>query len=224
VEEAPIRVVIADDHPVVRTGLRLMLGTAHDIELVGEATDGREAIRVVQEVEPQVVLMDLRMPDMDGLEAIDSIHARWPDVAIVILTTFNEDELMLKGLQAGARGYLLKDSGLEHILTAVRTAARGEMMVRPETMARILSFAAQSAESSSNAARARSSKVSLTERELEVLAGVAQGERSKEIAMRLNITPRTVEAYLTNIYTKLQVDSRAAAVATAMELGLLHRQ
>jgi NarL family two-component system response regulator YdfI len=222
VEEAPIRVVIADDHPVVRTGLRLMLGTAHDIELIGEATDGSEAIRLVQEVKPQVVLMDLRMPDMDGLEAIDRIHAEWPDVAIVILTTYNEDELMLKGLQAGARGYLLKDSGLEHILEAVRTASRGEMLVRPETMARILALATQSAGSSS--ARARSGRVTLTERELEVLAGVARGERSKEIALRLNITPRTVEAYLTNIYTKLQVDSRAAAVAVAMDLGLLQHQ
>jgi NarL family two-component system response regulator YdfI len=220
VEETPIRVVIADDHPVVRNGLRLMLDMAQDIELVGEAVDGAEAVHLVEELQPHVVLMDLRMPDMGGLEAIDRIHKGWPDVAIIILTTYNEDELMLKGLQAGARGYMLKDSGLEHILTAVRRAAGGEMLVRPEAMARILSFAAQSAGSSSPG-RGRAGKVSLTEREMAVLAGVARGERSKEIALHLNITPRTVEAYLTTIYTKLQVDSRAAAVAVAMEMGLL---
>lgn len=219
-----IRVVIADDHPIVRTGLRLMLGTNEGFELVGEAADGAEALRLVEELQPQVVLMDLRMPGMDGIEALEHLRRQWPQVAVIILTTYNEDHLMIRGMQAGARGYLLKDADLEVLLQAIRTAARGEMAIQPEVMERILSYAAQ-ASTTPRAATSRSrNALDLTEREREVLAGVARGERSKEIAVRLGITERTVGAYLTTIYNKLGVDSRASAVAVAMERGLLPRQ
>ena len=219
-QKKPIGVLIADDHPVVRQGLRMMLEMAHGFELVGEATDGGMAVRLTAERQPDVVLMDLRMPGMDGLEAIARIRGKWPQVAILILTTYNEDDLMIRGLQAGACGYLLKDTDLEIVLQAIRVAARGEMLAQPEIMQRILSHAAQaiSSPSISNAVRGG---LELTEREREVLAGVARGERSKEIAVRLALSERTIESYLSNIYSKLGVDSRASAVAVAMERGLL---
>jgi NarL family two-component system response regulator YdfI len=218
-----IRVVIADDHPVVRTGLRLMLGMEEEIELVGEAADGIAALHQVNELQPDVVLMDLRMPGMDGLEAIQRIRAEWPHIAIIVLTTYDEDDLMLRSLQAGVRGYLLKDSGLDVLLQAVQNAARGEMLLQPETVKRILDHAARRT-SPPPPHMQENSDFNLTTRELEVLAGIASGERSKEIGARLGITRRTVESYLNSIYTKLNVDSRAAAVAIAIERGLLTRR
>jgi NarL family two-component system response regulator YdfI len=215
-----IRVVIADDHPIVRNGLRLMLGTSEGFELAGEATDGASAVRLVAEQQPQVVLMDLRMPGMSGLEAIERIRQEWPQVAVIILTTYNEDDLMIRGLQAGAHGYLLKDTDLDVLLQAIRTAARGEIVMQPDIMERILSHAARAATPAP--ARPRG-PFDLTARERDVLAGVARGERSKEIALRLGISERTVGAYLATIFTKLGVDSRASAVAVAIERGLLAR-
>jgi NarL family two-component system response regulator YdfI len=217
-----IRVVIADDHPIVRTGLRLMLGMKEGIELVGEAADGVAAIHLVSSLQPDVVLMDLRMPAMDGWEAIERIRAEWPHIAIIVLTTYDEDELMLRSLQAGVRGYLLKESDLETVLQAIESAARGEMLLRPETMKRILDHATR--RRSPPSPPQENSDFRLTEREREVLAGIAAGERSKEVGARLGITRRTVESYLNSIYTKLNVDSRAAAVAIAIERGLLPRR
>lgn len=214
-----IRVVIADDHPVVRTGLRLMLGMGEDIELVGEAANGAAAVRLANELKPDVVLMDLRMPEMDGLEAIEHIRTEAPQVAVLILTTFNEDDLTVRGLQAGARGYLLKESSLETLLQALRAAARGDILIQSEVMARLLEYSTQKTTPSSSPGERN--RVNLTEREQEVLAGIARGERSKEIAARMGISRRTVEAYLTSIYAKLQVDSRSAAIVAAIECGLL---
>lgn len=217
-----IRVVIADDHPVVRTGLRLMLGMEERIELVGEAADGVAAIHLVGSLQPDVVLMDLRMPAMDGLEAIERIRAEWPHIAIIVLTTYDEDEMMLRSLQAGVRGYLLKESGLETVLQAIESAARGEMLLQPEMMKRILDHASRRIKPHTNTQE--NSDFNLTAREREVLDGIASGERSKEVGARLGITRRTVESYLNSIYTKLNVDSRAAAVAIAIERGLLPRR
>lgn len=218
-----IRVIIADDHPVVRTGLRLMLDMEERIELVGEAADGVAAIHLVSELVPAVVLMDLRMPAMDGLEAIEQIRATFPHIAIIVLTTYDEDELMLRSLQAGVRGYLLKDSGLETVLQAIERAARGEMLLQPELMQRVLDYAARRS-APTVSPMSGNNDVQLTEREREVLAAIAAGERSKEIGARLGITRRTVESYLNSIYIKLNVDSRAAAVAVAIEGGLLPRR
>jgi two-component system, NarL family, response regulator YdfI len=222
-----IRVIIVDDHPIVRTGLRWMLETVQDIELVGEAADGATAINLVSELQPHVVLMDLSMPGVDGLEAISQIRQKWPHIAVIILTNYNEDNLMLRGLQAGARGYLLKDADLDILLRAIQTAARGEMLVQPEIMTRILSHLppAEAPLTRTPEPKPRHShshkSIELTEREHEVLARVAQGERSKEIAAALGLTERTVSSYLTTIYNKLGVDSRASAVAVAIERGIL---
>ncbi|MFN8594818.1 MAG: response regulator transcription factor [Anaerolineae bacterium] len=210
----PIRILIADDHEVVRDGLRLILEAEDDFVVVGEAADGREAIELVREHQPQVVLMDLRMPGMDGLTAIKHLRQQWPDLNIVILTTYNEDALMIEGLRSGARSYLLKDTKRQVLFDTLRAAARGEALLRPDVMARVLAqpptAPAQSAADST-----------LTDREREVLIGVAQGERSKEIAARLGITERTVKAHLASIYNKFGVDSRAAAIAVASQRGLI---
>jgi two-component system, NarL family, response regulator YdfI len=211
-----IKILIADDHLLIRQGLRLVLDTEPDLELVGEASDGSEALRLCKKLKPDVVLMDLRMPTMDGLTAIERLRVEQPEIAVVILTTFNEDDLMLRGLQAGARGYLLKDTDRSTLFDTIRAAARGETLLKPEIMARVLSHA--------NAPKAVSSaSVNLTERELDVLAMVARGERSKEIAVKLGISERTVKAHLASIYGKLGVDSRAAAIAVALEKGLMRK-
>jgi len=210
----PIRVLIADDHLIVREGLRLILETAEGMALVGEATDGAEAVRLAGQVQPDVILMDLRMPGVDGLTAIERLRDTHPHIAVVILTTYNEDDLMLRGLKAGARGYLLKDTGRETLFHAIRAAARGEMLLKPEIVAKVLAHAAAPEP-------APVSGLELTDREREVLEAVARGERSKEIAACLHITERTVKAHLTNIYNKLGVDSRAAAVAEAIQRGWL---
>lgn len=214
----PIRVVIADDHPVVRTGLRLMLSMRETFALVGEAVDGASAVRLVSELQPDVVLMDLRMPGVDGIAALEHIRRAWPQIAVIILTTYNEDELMIRGLRAGARGYLLKDADVEVLLQAIERVARGEMLYQPEVMERVLRHAERAVTS------LPPKQPGLTPRELDVLAGVARGERTKEIARRLGVSERTAWAYLTTIYNKLGVDSRASAVAVAMERGLLPPQ
>jgi len=209
-----IKILIADDHLIIRQGLRLILETENDFEIVGEASDGAEAVSLCKKLEPDMVLMDLRMPNMDGLTAIEKLRVDQPQIAVVILTTFNEDDLMLRGLRAGARGYLLKDTDRATLFNTIRAAARGETLLKPEIMARVLSQA--------HAPKSETSEpINLTDRELEVLASVARGERSKEIASHLGISERTVKAHLASIYNKLGVDSRAAAIAVAAQMGLL---
>jgi two-component system, NarL family, response regulator YdfI len=217
----PIRVLVADDHAVVRDGLKLILETEDDFAVVGEAADGIEAVRLAGERQPQVVLMDLRMPRMDGLEAIAQIRARQPTVAIIILTTYNEDDLMLRGLRAGARGYLLKDTDRRALFDTVRAAARGETLLKPDVLERVLN---QLPGAPIDPKKPAHGELALSGRESEVLAGVARGERSKEIAARLRISERTVKAHLASIYNKLGVDSRAAAIAVAAERGLLAKR
>lgn len=211
-----IRVLITDDHLVVREGLRLILETAEDIEVVGEAGDGAECLRLVPELQPDLILMDLQMPRMDGITAIGHLRRDHPAIAIVILTTYNEDDLMIRALQAGARGYLLKDSSRESLLDAIHAAARGETLLKPEILARVLS-----PQSPPKPASPPQTDSTLTERELEVLRALARGERNKEIAYNLGITERTVKAHLQSIYQKFGVDSRAAAVAVGAQKGLL---
>ncbi|HPH95876.1 MAG TPA: response regulator transcription factor [Anaerolineaceae bacterium] len=212
-----IRLLIADDHLIIRQGIRLILETEEEFELVGEASDGAEALRLCAELHPQVVLMDLRMPGMDGLTAIERLHVEQPDISVVILTAFNEDELMLRGLRAGAKSYLLKDTSREALFNAIRAAARSETLLSPDILSRLLNRV----ESTPHAPVTNNEPALLTEREREVLAAVAKGERSKEIAFRLGITERTVKAHLASIYNKLGVDSRAAAIAAAVQKGWL---
>ena len=173
-----IRVLIADDHEVVREGLKLILETEADFEVVGEAADGAAAVEITEQLQPDVVLMDLRMPGMDGLQAIEKIHSCWPNIAVVILTTYNEDHLMISGLRAGARGFLLKDTGRQTLFDSLRAAARGEALFLPEVIARVLS---------QPPVEKRSAGSLLTARELEILRAAARGERSKEIAARLAV-------------------------------------
>jgi NarL family two-component system response regulator YdfI len=213
----PIRILIADDHLIVREGLRLILETEEGFDLVGEAGDGAEAVSLAAGLKPDVILMDLRMPGMDGLSAIERLQVEQPDVPVVILTTYNEDELIMRGLKAGARGYLLKDTGRETLFNTIKAAARGETLLKPEIIARLLGHTV----ASKLASAAPDQNSGLTDRELQILSAVARGERSKEIANELGITERTVKAHLASIYNKLGVDSRAAAIAVAANRGLL---
>ncbi len=209
-----IRVLIADDHLIVREGLQLILETADEFELVGEAADGAQAVQLAGKLKPDVILMDLQMPNVDGLTAIAQIRTKYPDIAIVILTTYNEDDRMIRGLRAGARGYLLKDTDRETLLHTIRAAARGDTLLKPEIMARVLAHA--------DAAPARApGGTELTEREMQVLRLLVHGAQNKEIALRLNITERTVKAHLASIFNRLGVNSRTEAATLAVRLGLV---
>ena len=207
-----IRVLIADDHMVVREGLRAILEAAPDLIPVGEATDGAEAVQLVGETTPDVVLMDLRMPGVDGIEAIRQIRAQYPGVQVVILTTYDEDDYIVRGLRAGARGYLLKDSGRKVLFEAIRAAARGESLLPPEVIAKVVA---------NLQGPQRVEAETLSKRENQVLTLLAQGAPNKEIALELGISERTVKAHVTSIFNKLGASSRAEAVAIAMRSGLL---
>lgn len=211
-----IRILIADDHLVVREGLLQILETAPDMLPIGEACDGAEAVAMASELQPDVILMDLRMPRMDGLEAITQIQNKQPEIAIVILTTYNEEDLMLRGLKAGARGFLLKDTDRDTLFRSIRSAARGETLLSPGVASQVFSQA-----KSVKGLRENTEVGPLTDRELEVLRFVAQGARNKEVAAHLGITERTIKAHLTSVYNKFGVDSRAAAVTIAITQGLL---
>ena len=208
----PIRVLIADDHLVVREGLRAILEAAPDMVLVGEAADGAEAVQLAGALLPDVVLMDLAMPNVDGIEAIRQIKARYPAVEIVILTTYDDDEYIVRGLRAGARGYLLKDTGRQALFEVIRAAARGESLLSPAVVQKVV---AHLAEPESVGVEG------LSEREREVLALLVQGSANKEIATRLYITERTVKAHVSSIFNKLGVNSRTEAVGVALRSGLV---
>jgi NarL family two-component system response regulator YdfI len=207
-----IRVLIADDHMVVREGLRTILEVAGDIELVGEAADGAEAVRLAGQLLPDVVLMDLRMPNVDGIKALRQIRAHYPAVEVVILTTYDDDEHIVEGLRAGARGYLLKDAGREALFDTIRAAARGESLLPASVVEKVVARLPEPQPAKTAV---------LSEREQQVLAFLAQGAANKEIARQLHITERTVKAHVTSLFNKLGVSSRAEAVAGAMRSGLL---
>jgi len=207
-----IRVLIADDHMVVREGLRAILELAGDIELVGEAVDGAEAVRLAGELLPDVVLMDLRMPNVDGIAALRQIKERHPAVEVVILTTYADDAHILKGLRSGARGYLLKDAGHDALFDAIRAAARGESLLPGSVVDRVVAHLSRPEPAQPQV---------LSEREHEVLVLLADGAPNKAIARKLEITERTVKAHVTSIFNKLGVNSRAEAVAVALRGGLL---
>jgi two-component system, NarL family, response regulator YdfI len=209
------RVLIVDDHTIVRSGLRLLLETADHLEVVGEAENGRVALQLAADLQPDVILMDLRMPEMDGLTAIGHLQVEQPHIAVIILTTYNEDEMMLRGLQAGVRGYLLKDMSRDSLIDTIEAAVRGDTLLKPEILQRVLA-AQQPA-----AAPVTAADIDLTERELEVLRAAAEGKTNKGIGHRLGITDRTVKAHLSSIYNKLGVDSRAEAIAVAARHGWL---
>jgi len=218
-----LRILIADDHKIVREGLRLILESDPGMEVVAEAEDGEAAVARACELEPDIVLMDVRMPRLEGIEAVRRLRALRPEVEVVILTMYDRDDLLIAGLRAGARGYLLKDTDRETLLNTIRAAARGEVLMRPEAIDKLVAGATRSASHTDETAASGKAeqKPVLTGRELQVLEAVTRGEKSRQIAARLEITERTVKAHLASIYAKLDVDSRAAAAAAAIRRGLV---
>ncbi|MGG3283877.1 response regulator [Paenibacillus solani] len=210
-------VLIADDHLVVREGLKFIIETNDDFHVLGEAENGEEVLRLLESLTPDVILMDLNMPKMSGLETMEELNKRNINIPVVILTTYNEDELMISGLELGAKGYLLKDTGRDHLFRTIESAVRGDTLLQPEIMARV--FAARNKRE--EALDSSSDQTVLSEKERIVLRAIALGYRSKEIAGDMGISERTVKAHLTNIYNKLGVNSRSQAVAVAVERGIV---
>jgi DNA-binding NarL/FixJ family response regulator len=203
-----IRLLIADDHPVVRDGLSGIFSGAEGFEVVGLAQDGAEAVALVGRLDPDVVLMDLRMPNMGGVAAIAELARTGARTRVLVLTTYGTDTDVLPAIEAGATGYLLKDSPREELYRAVRAAARGESVLSPAVASRVLRHA-------------RSEEPVLSAREIEVLELVARGTTNREAAARLFISEATVKTHLLHIYAKLGVPDRASAVAAAFDRGLL---
>ncbi len=204
-----IRILLVDDHPVVRAGLLGLLSSQPDFKVVGEASNGLEALRLLEQVGVDVVLMDLRMPQMDGVAAIRQIRARFAGVQVLVLTTYDTDSEIVRAVEAGATGYLLKDVPREELFRAVRLCAKGEAVLSPPVAARLL-----------GRMRGPTEEI-LSVRELEVLALVAKGFSNKEIARELKISEATVKTHLLHTFDKLGVDDRTAAVTVALERGIL---
>jgi DNA-binding NarL/FixJ family response regulator len=212
-----IRVLLADDQEMVRTGFRLILELA-GAEVVGEAANGREAVELCRGLRPDVVLMDVRMPVMDGIEATRRIAAAAPATRTLILTTFDQDENVLRALEAGASGFLLKDAGRERLVAAVETVARGEALVAPQILERLL---AHYVASPPVEARLPPELDELTERELEVLRLIGIGLSNDEIAARLYVSMATVKTHVRHVLAKLRLRDRVQAVVLAYETGLV---
>jgi len=205
----PIRVLLVDDHPVVRAGIEGILNSQTDIEVVGEASDGIEAICLNQTLQPDVILMDLQMPKMDGVTAIKAITEQANPPHILVLTTYDTDADIVRAIQAGATGYLLKDTPREDFFAAVRQVAQGASVLTPVVASRLMAHMRAPAEEQ------------LSGREIEVLTLVAQGQSNQDIAKQLHISTATVKTHLIHIYGKLGVSDRTAAVTTALEKGIL---
>ena len=205
----PIRLLIADDHPVVRDGLRGMLASEADFEVVGEAASGAEAVLLTERERPDVVLMDLQMPGVDGATATAEIAERFPDTRVLVLTTYDTDADILRAVEAGATGYLLKDAPRERLFPAIRSAARGETVLAPTVATRLVNRMRVPAEEA------------LTSREIEVLELVARGSSNADVAASLFISEATVKTHLLHIFGKLGVDDRTAAVVSALERGII---
>jgi DNA-binding NarL/FixJ family response regulator len=202
-------VLLVDDHPVVREGLRGMIDAEHDLTVVGEAGSGAEAIAMAESLRPDVILMDLRMPDVDGVTATERILAALPRTRIVVVTTYESDTDILRAVEAGAAGYLLKDASRAELADAVRDAARGKTVLAPTVADRLVRFVRQP------------TSVTLSAREIEVLSQVAKGSTNADIGRQLHISEATVKTHLLRAFNKLGVSDRTAAVTTAMSLGLL---
>ena len=217
-----IRVAIADDHAVVRQGLRTFLELQDDVEVVGEAADGAEAVELVARTEPDVVLLDLVMPHLDGIEATRQIRARSPGTRILVLTSFADDHTVLPAVRAGAAGYLLKDVQPPELVAAIRTVNAGEALLAP-TVATMLVEQLAAEEGAHNGAAAPAGP-HLTPRELEVLAELARGRANKAIAFELGVSERTVKTHVSNILGKLGFTDRTQAAVYAVEHGLVGRR
>jgi DNA-binding NarL/FixJ family response regulator len=215
-----IRVLIADDQQLVREGLRVLLDLIPDICVVGEASKGTEAVERARRLEPDVILMDVQMPELDGVAATRQIQEICPQVRVIILTTFDDDEYVFEGLRAGAAGYLLKDVPSEQLAEAIRAAARGEAFIQPSVTRKVVAEFTRMAERE-RVRREQPLIEPLSARELEVLALLAESLSNQEIADRLYIAPGTVKNHVSNILSKLNARDRTQAVLQAKELGLL---
>ncbi len=207
----PIRILIADDHTVVRQGLRMFLNLDPELDVVGEAADGKQALELARELQPDVVLMDLLMPGMGGVEATAAIRREMPDVEVIALTSVLEDNSVIGAIHAGAIGYLLKDTEADELIRAIKAAAQGQVQLSPKAAARLV-----------REVRAPESPEALTERETEVLRLLATGFSNKEIALKLTIGEKTVKTHVSNILSKLGVASRTQAALHAVRIGLVN--
>ncbi|MCP4543709.1 MAG: response regulator transcription factor [Chloroflexi bacterium] len=210
-----IRILIADDHTLFRSGVREMLGTEDDISVVAEAATGREALEHARTLMPDVILMDIKMPDMDGVQAARILHREMPHVGIIFVTSLGDDEFVFQGLQAGGRGYILKDSGLETMLRAIRAVSHGESLLGPNIAQRVLR------QVSVPPKRQTPLLDELTPRELEVLTLIAEGCSNKKIAKELSISEKTVKNHINNVFSKLHVYDRTQAMLYAIRAGLV---
>ena len=213
-----IRVLVADDHPAYRDGLARLLGELDDIDIVGLAADGQQAVHMAATLAPDVVVMDLRMPIMDGVEATRQITLASPHIGVVVLSMFDEDDLVFAAIRAGARGYLLKDADEEEIARVIFGVGRGEAIFGPSTAQRVLAMVSRTDQTEPIVQEFPFPQ--LTEREREVLVLLSRGQRNTDIANDLFLSERTVRNYVSNIFTKLQVADRASAIAAARDVGV----
>ena len=219
----PVRVLVVDDQKVVRDGLAMMLGLLEDIEVVGVAVDGADALRQVDDVDPDVVLMDLGMPTMDGVEATRQLVARGARAKVVVLTTYADDQWVFGALQAGARGFLTKDAGADEIRTAVLSVAAGDAQLDPSVQRRLLEALASGAHVGIQPATPETVDDGLTARELDVLAEISRGLSNTEIAQRLFVSEATVKTHVNHLLAKTACRDRAALVAYAYRTGRVPR-
>ena len=215
----PITILRVDDQPLFREGLRTLLSVQPDLKVVGEAGDGEEALKLCRTLKPAVVLMDLQMPVLDGVEATRRLHHEQPDSRVIVLTTFDDDEMVFDGLRAGALGYLLKDAPSEKLAEAIRAAARGESFLQPSIAAKVVAEFARLATKRSPPAQALLEP--LSDREQEILALIATGATNREIGNQLFLAEGTVKNHVTNVLGKLGVRDRTQAALKAREMGLI---
>ena len=215
----PIKVLIADDHVFYREGVRALLSNVPEVEVVGEANNGEEAITQADAIKPDVILMDLKMPDMNGIDATRHIHETNPNIGVLVITMFDDDDSVFAAMRAGARGYLLKDADKDEVVRAIVAVERGEAIFSPAIAQRMIQYF-----SSSPSATSKKNQpdefAELTERELEILDLIAQGHNNLTISNKLSLSIKTVQNYVSSILTKLQVADRSQAIVRARKAGL----